>query len=182
MRILLAKTMNSGLGHPCGLAQHGFQVDWVRESAVAAERELATGATRPQCSDLSLPARTAWMVLRRTRARRNTTPVLELTRPRRRARPHRRAGRGADITSSNPSTCSRLAPALRALVRRAHGQSDTCLAAGDVVLDPLHTRCWPQGQPGGTLQPQDTDLLHALMLNAGRVLDAANSRSNDLYE
>ena len=44
MRILLAEDDELlGSGIRAGLAQHGFQVDWVRDG-VAAERELATGA------------------------------------------------------------------------------------------------------------------------------------------
>ena len=37
-----------------------------------------------------------------------------------------------------PIDLHELAARLRALVRRAHGQSDTCLAAGDVVLPQVH--------------------------------------------
>ena len=135
MRILLAEDDELlGSGIRAGLARHGFQVDWVRDG-VAAERELATGAYQAAVLDLGLPRQDGMEVLRQTRARRNTTPVLVLTA--RDAVPARIEGldAGPTITSSNPSTCTSWPPAC-ALVRRAHGQSDTCLAAGDVVLHP----------------------------------------------
>ena len=93
-----------------GLAQHGFQVDWVRDG-VAAERELATGAYQAAVLDLGLPRQDGMEVLRQTRARRNTTPVLVLTA--RDAVPARIEGldAGPTITSSNPSTCTNWPPA-----------------------------------------------------------------------
>lgn len=55
MRILLAEDDELlGSGIRAGLAQHGFQVDWVRDG-VAAERELATGACQAAVLDLGLP-------------------------------------------------------------------------------------------------------------------------------
>ena len=78
MRILLAEDDELlGSGIRAGLAQHGFQVDWVRDG-VAAERELATGAYQAAVLDLGLPRQDGMEVLRQTRARRNTTPVLVL--------------------------------------------------------------------------------------------------------
>ena len=79
MRILLAEDDELlGSGIRAGLAQNGFQVDWVRDG-VAAERELATGAYQAAVLDLGLPRQDGMEVLRQVRARRNTTPVLVLT-------------------------------------------------------------------------------------------------------
>jgi len=68
-----------------------------------------------------------------------------------------------------PVDLHELAARLRALVRRAHGQSDESLAAADVVLDPAARRVLRAGEPVA-LSTREFDLLHTLMLNAGRVL------------
>jgi two-component system OmpR family response regulator/two-component system response regulator QseB len=62
-----------------------------------------------------------------------------------------------------------LAARLRALIRRAHGQVQARLHAQDVVLDPAAHTVHLAGEPV-TLSSREFDLLHALMLNAGRVL------------
>ena len=106
MRILLAEDDELlGSGIRAGLAQHGFAVDWVGDG-VAAERELATGAYQACVLDLGLPRQDGMDVLRRTRAQRNTTPVLVLTA--RAAVPARFAGLDAAPTTtwSSPSTCT----------------------------------------------------------------------------
>ena len=60
MRILLAEDDELlGSGIRAGLAQNGFQVDWVRDG-VAAERELATGAYRRPYWTWACRGRTAW--------------------------------------------------------------------------------------------------------------------------
>ena len=70
MRILLAEDDELlGSGIRAGLAQNGFQVDWVRDG-VAAERELATGAYQAAVLDLGLPRLDGMEVLRQVRARR----------------------------------------------------------------------------------------------------------------
>lgn len=169
MRILLAEDDELlGSGIRAGLAQHGFAVDWVRDG-VAAERELATGAYQACVLDLGLPRQDGMIVLQQARARRNTTPVLILTA--RDAVPARIAGldAGADDYLIKPVDLHELAARLRALVRRAHGQSDTLLVTGRITLDPAAHQVLYDGQPI-ELPGREYDLLHALMLNAGRVL------------
>jgi len=62
-----------------------------------------------------------------------------------------------------------LAARLRALVRRAHGQPQECLTAQDIKLDPASRSVQQAGKPV-ILPAREFDLLHALMLNADRVL------------
>jgi CheY-like chemotaxis protein len=129
MRILLAEDDELlGSGIRAGLAQNGFQVDWVRDG-VAAERELATGAYQAAVLDLGLPRQDGMEVLRQVRARRNTTPVLVLTA--RDAVPARIAGldAGADDYLIKPIDLHELAARLRALCA-AHGQSKRLVAPG----------------------------------------------------
>jgi two-component system OmpR family response regulator/two-component system response regulator QseB len=54
-------------------------------------------------------------------------------------------------------------------VRRAHGQPQDVLRTSDVVLDPAARRVTRAGQDV-LLAGREFDLLHALLLNAGRVM------------
>jgi two-component system OmpR family response regulator/two-component system response regulator QseB len=76
---------------------------------------------------------------------------------------------GADDYVVKPVDLDELAARLRALVRRAHGLADERLVAQDVVLDPA-ARSVLQGGVAVSLSQREFDLLHALMLNVGRVL------------
>jgi len=76
---------------------------------------------------------------------------------------------GADDYVIKPVDLYELSARLRALVRRAHGQPQERLTAGDVMLDPAARRVELAGVPV-VLPTREFDLLHALMLNAGRVL------------
>lgn len=169
MRILLAEDDPLlGDGLRAGLRQSGFQVDWVRDG-VAAERELRAEPYAAAVLDLGLPLKDGMAVLASIRRAAVKTPVLVLTA--RDAIPDRIRGLdlGADDYVVKPVDLHELAARLRALVRRAHGQLEERLAAQDVVLDPA-SRTVHRGGVAVTLPAREFDLLHALMLNAGRVL------------
>jgi two-component system OmpR family response regulator/two-component system response regulator QseB len=169
MRILLAEDDPLlGDGLRAGLRQLGFQVDWVRDGA-AAERELRGGSFAAAVLDLGLPLMDGMDVLAAVRRAGVSLPVLVLTA--RDAVPDRIRGLdlGADDYVVKPVDMNELAARLRALVRRAHGQPQERLAARDVVLDPSARSVQKAGVPV-TLPAREFDLLHALMLNAGRVL------------
>ena len=169
MRILLAEDDTLlGDGLRAGLRQLGFLVDWVRDGQ-AAERELRSGAYTAAVLDLGLPLLDGMLVLQQVRAAGVATPILVLT-----ARddlPDRIRGLdgGADDYVVKPVDLHELAARLRALVRRAHGQPQECLTAQDVTLDPAGRSVQQAGLPVA-LSAREFDLLHALMLNAGRVL------------
>ncbi|WP_296449681.1 winged helix-turn-helix domain-containing protein [Rhodoferax sp. UBA5149] len=169
MRILLAEDDPMlGDGLRAGLRQLGFQVDWVRDG-VAAERELASGDYTAAVLDLGLPLKDGLDVLQALRARKITTPVLVLTA--RDAVPDRIRGLdlGADDYVVKPVDLNELGARLRALVRRAHGQMQDVLRCGTVLLDPSARQVSRDGE-AVTLSTREFDLLHALMLNAGRVM------------
>jgi two-component system OmpR family response regulator/two-component system response regulator QseB len=151
-----------------GLRQSGFQVDWVRDG-VAAERELRAEPYAAAVLDLGLPLKDGMAVLASIRRAAVKTPVLVLTA--RDAIPDRIRGLdlGADDYVVKPVDLHELAARLRALVRRAHGQPEERLVARDVVVDPASRTVLRGGVPV-TLPAREFDLLHALMLNAGRVL------------
>ena len=76
---------------------------------------------------------------------------------------------GADDYVIKPVDLHELAARLRALVRRAHGQPQECLRAQNVALEPA-SRTVTQAGTTVPLSTREFDLLHALMLNADRVL------------
>lgn len=169
MRVLLAEDdVLLGDGLKAGLQQHGFQVDWVR-TGDAAERELRAEPYAAAVLDLGLPLKDGIDVLAAVRRAGRTLPVLVLTA--RDAVPDRVRGldAGADDYVVKPVDLTELAARLRALVRRAHGQPQERLAVQSVELDPAGRRVTCDGEPV-TLSSREFDLLHLLMLNAGRVL------------
>ena len=169
MRILLAEDDSLlGDGMRAGLRQLGFQVDWVRDGE-AAERELRAQPYAAAVLDLGLPLKDGMDVLASVRRAGVSLPVLVLTA--RDAVPERIRGLdlGADDYVVKPVDLHELAARLRALVRRAHGQPQECLSVQTTVLDPAARSVQQAGVPV-TLSAREFDLLHALMLNAGRVL------------
>lgn len=169
MRILLAEDDPLlGDGLRAGLRQQGFLVDWVRDGE-AAERELRAQPYAAAVLDLGLPLKDGMDVLASVRRAGVVVPVLVLTA--RDAVPDRVRGLdlGADDYVVKPVDLHELAARLRALVRRAHGQPQECLTVQNVVLDPAARTVQAGGEPV-VLSSREFDLLHALMLNAGRVL------------
>ena len=169
MRILLAEDdLLLGDGLRAGLRQLGFQVDWVLDGE-AAERELRSQTYAAAILDLGLPRLDGMDVLAAVRRVGLAVPILVLTA--RDAVPERIRGldAGADDYVVKPVDLEELAARLRALVRRSHGQPQESLTAQDVVLDPAARSVLRDGVPV-TLSAREFDLLHALMLGAGRVL------------
>ncbi|MEC5217063.1 DNA-binding response OmpR family regulator [Actimicrobium sp. GrIS 1.19] len=169
MHILLVEDdVLLGDGLRAGLRQLGFQVDWVRDGN-AAETELRTRSYAAAVLDLGLPFKDGIEVLAAIRRAGVAVPVLILTA--RDAVPDRiRAlDMGADDYIVKPIDLHELAARLRALVRRACGQSQECLRAQDVILDPAAHSVLRLGQPVA-LSSREFALLHAFMLHADRVL------------
>jgi two-component system OmpR family response regulator/two-component system response regulator QseB len=169
MRILLVEDdalLGDGLRN--GLRALGFQVDWVRDG-LAAERELRAETYAAAVLDLGLPLKDGMAVLASVRAQGVTTPILVLTA--RDAVPERIRGldTGADDYIVKPIDLHELAARLRAMVRRAHGQPREVLACGNIALDPAQRTVTMAGEDV-TLAMREFDLLHALMLNPGRVM------------
>ena len=169
MRILLAEDDRLlGDGLRAGLRQQGFQVDWVRDGA-AAERELRAGTYAAAVLDLGLPLKDGMDVLASVRRAGATLPVLVLTARDAISDRIRGLDRGADDYVLKPVDLQELAARLRALVRRAHGQSREQLQVQDLSLDAAGRVVHQAGRPVA-LSTREFDLLQALMLNAGRVL------------
>lgn len=180
MRVLLAEDDDLlGSGLRAGLRQQGFQVDWVRDGHAAAA-ELRTGHYMAAVLDLGLPRQDGMDVIAQARAQHIRTPILVLTA--RDAVPDRIAGldAGADDYLIKPVDLHELSARLRALVRRAHGQPQVCLQVGTVALDPAAHTVSVEGQ-AVDIMGREYDLLHTLMLNAGRVLSRSQLEQH-LYD
>jgi two-component system OmpR family response regulator/two-component system response regulator QseB len=169
MRILLVEDdplLGDGLRN--GLRQLGFQVDWVRDGQ-AAETELRAHPYAAAVLDLGLPRKEGLDVLSNARKLGIDLPVLVLTARDAISDRIRGLDAGADDYVVKPVDLQELAARLRALVRRSHGRPHEQLHAGNVVLEPATRTVSLDGQPV-PLASREFDLLHVLMLNAGRAL------------
>ena len=169
MRILLAEDDNLlGDGLRAGLRQQGFLVDWVRDGATA-QRELAGGTYDAMVLDPACPARTVPEVLADARRSGLKLPILVLTArdavPDRIGHPRCRCRR----LHHQASRSIRVGARLQALVRRAHGQAEDAIEMHGLRLLPASHEV-PLNGEAVTLSAREFDLLHALMLNAGRVM------------
>ncbi|PMS21310.1 DNA-binding response regulator [Trinickia dabaoshanensis] len=169
MRILLVEDdALLGDGVRASLRQQGFQVDWVRDGE-AAQRELRAQPYAAAVLDLGLPRLDGLDVLRHVRRAGVELPILVLTARDTIADRIQGLDIGADDYVVKPIDLHELGARLRALVRRAHGQPTERLEAQDVVLEPASRTVYRAGVPV-PLSTREFDLLHVLMLNAGRVL------------
>jgi two-component system OmpR family response regulator/two-component system response regulator QseB len=169
MRILLAEDdALLGDGLQAGLRQLGFLVDWVRDGQ-AAEHELRTQIYDACVLDLGLPLKDGMDVLAALRRAGVTLPVLVLTARDALTERVRGLDLGADDYVLKPVDLQELAARLRALIRRSHGQVQESLRWRDLTLEPA-ARSVERGGAAIAVSGRAFDLLHALMLNPGRVL------------
>ena len=173
MRVLLVED-DALLGDAiqAGLKQSGYAVDWMQDG-ISAEQALATEPYAAVVLDLGLPRLSGLEVLRRLRnrnAQKNThTPVLILTAMDTVDDRIKGLDAGADDYLVKPFDMGELAARMRALIRRASGQPEPLLQVAGVQLDPAAHRVLYQDKTV-ELSAREFSVLHALMLNAGKVL------------
>jgi len=151
-----------------GLKQTGHAVDWMKDG-VSADHALSTESYAAAVLDLGLPRMSGLEVLRRLRTRNIPLPVLILTAMDTVDDRIKGLDAGADDYLVKPFDMGELAARLRALVRRASGKSEPLLQVGGVKLDPAAHRVLYRDKPV-ELSAKEFAVLHALMLNAGKVL------------
>ena len=162
-----------------GLKQAGYAVDWMKDG-VAADQALTTEAYTAVVLDLGLPRLSGLELLQRLRSRQPANsiksnqhvPVLILTAMDTVDDRIKGLDAGADDYLAKPFDMGELAARLRALIRRASGKAEATLQLGAIRLDPASHRVLCQGKPV-ELSPREFALLHALLLNAGKVLSRA---------
>lgn len=154
-----------------GLKQSGYAVDWMKDG-VSADRALITEAYAAVVLDLGLPRMSGLEVLQSLRRRNTPIPVLILTALDTVEARIKGLDAGADDYLVKPFDMGELAARLRALVRRASGKISATLQAAGVELEPATHRVSYRNQPVD-LPAKEFAVLHALMLNAGRVLSRA---------
>ena len=169
MRILLVEDdALLGDGVKAGLAQAGFGVDWVKDG-VAAALALKGSTYAAVVLDLGLPRLSGMDLLLRLRGAGDKTPVLILTARDASADRIKGLDSGADDYVVKPFDLPELAARLRALARRSVGEAAPVLRVGGVELDPAARRVAFEGKRV-ELPAREFAVLHAFMLNAGRVL------------
>jgi two-component system OmpR family response regulator/two-component system response regulator QseB len=169
MRVLLVED-DALLGDAiqAGLKQSGYAVDWMRDG-VSADQALTTEDYAAVVLDLGLPRMSGLDVLRRLRSRSAPLPVLILTAMDTVDDRIKGLDAGADDYLAKPFDMGELTARLRALIRRASGKAELLLQVGEIKLDPAAHRVLYHDQPV-ELSPREFAVLHALMLNAGKVL------------
>ena len=154
-------------GIATGLSQAGFQVDRVADGLAAlhaAEGESFSALVL----DIGLPKLDGLAVLQALRKAGNPVPVLILTA---RDTPQDAVAgldAGGDDYLVKPFDLGELAARLRALIRRAAGSAAAQLEHRGVQLDPSSREVRWLGQ-AVTLSGREFDLLHELLLAAGKV-------------
>ncbi|WMW80032.1 response regulator transcription factor [Undibacterium cyanobacteriorum] len=182
MRILLVEDDSIlGDGLQSGLRQCGFVVDWVRDG-VAAEYELRSHASGEKIYaaavlDLGLPRAEGSQVLKNIRQHGVQTPVLILTARDSVSDKLTSFDSGADDYVVKPVDLLELAARLHALIRRSHGQTQNKIRLQDLEIDIPSRQAKLNGQELN-LSAREFDVLHALMLNADRVLSREQIEKN----
>lgn len=154
-----------------GLKQSGYAVDWMKDG-VSADQALGTEPYAAAVLDLGLPRMSGLEVLRRLRSRNIPIPVLILTAMDTVDDRIKGLDAGADDYLVKPFDMGELAARLRALIRRASGKAAPELNIAGVKLEPAAHRVFYRDQVI-ELPAKEFAVLHALMLNTGRVLSRA---------
>jgi two-component system OmpR family response regulator/two-component system response regulator QseB len=157
-----------------GLRQAGHAVDWMKDG-LSADQALGTEPYAAVVLDLGLPRLSGLEVLRRLRSRKAASariPVLILTALDSVEDRIQGLDAGADDYLAKPFDMGELAARLRALVRRGGGSAAPTLEVAGVTLDPAAHQVRYQDLPV-ELPAKEYAVLHALMLNAGKVLSRA---------
>ena len=169
MRVLLAEDDESlGSGIKAGLAQHGFQVDWVRDG-IAAEREILSKVHEVVILDMGLPRQNGLISLQKIRQKKIQTPVLILTAQDAVSSRIEGLDAGADDYLVKPVDLLELGARLRALVRRSYGEIQSLLTVNAISLNTA-ARTVTFNESNIDLSSKEFDLLLTFMMHAGRVL------------
>ncbi|HET7341943.1 MAG TPA: response regulator transcription factor [Methylomirabilota bacterium] len=152
-----------------GLAEEGHTVEVAADGAAALDLVLEGPPYDLIVLDLMLPRVDGFAILKATRQRHVTTPVLVLTARDSVADKVRGLDLGADDYLTKPFSFDEFLARVRALLRRGAAASGPVLRLDDLSLDPA-TREVRRGGRRITLTAREHALLEYFLRNAGRVL------------
>jgi two-component system response regulator TctD len=119
--------------------------------------------------DLALPKMDGKEVLRRLRARQDSTPVLVLTANNSMQSRVSELDEGADDYMAKPFEIEELEARIRVLLRRSSGQANPVLSCGDLSYN-TNTREFQIGQAGLALTPRERAVLELLVRRTGNTV------------
>ncbi len=169
MRILIAEDdsmLADGLTR--ALRANEYVVDCVN-TGVAADSALATQSFDLVILDIGLPGIDGFEVLRRLRGRKTPTPVLILTALDGVDDRVRGLDLGADDYLVKPFELAELEARVRALTRRAHGQSTSQTQHGELIFDSVARTATLHGE-ALELSARELALLEIFLSRAGHVV------------
>jgi two-component system OmpR family response regulator len=169
VRVLIAeddRVLADGLCR--ALRAAGYAVDHVIDGS-AADSALTTQGFDLLILDLGLPRLQGIDVLKRLRARGNTTPVLILTAADSVEQRVRGLDLGADDFMAKPFALSELEARVRALVRRGMGAASNHLKLGALNYDQVGRLAWLDGE-ALDLSARELGLLEILLKRPGRLV------------
>jgi two-component system, OmpR family, response regulator TctD len=166
MRILVVED-NIELAQWLGrtLRSEKYTVDWI-DNGADADFALKTEKYNLVILDLALPKMDGKTVLRRLRARQDSTPVLVLTANNSIQSRVSELDEGADDYMAKPFEIAELEARIRVLLRRSSGQANPLLACGDLSYN-TNTREFQVSLQPLALTPRERAVLEVLMRKAG---------------
>lgn len=179
MRILLVED-NQELADWLGrtLRRQNYTVDWVGNGADA-DFLLRSERFDLVILDLTLPKMDGQEVLRRLRARHNTTPVLVLTANNTTQSRVSELDHGADDYVAKPFEVEELEARIRVLLRRSSQLAQPLVECGDLVYDSNSHEFTLRGQPL-SLTPRERAVLELLALKLGTTV-SKSALAQSLY-
>jgi two-component system OmpR family response regulator len=151
-----------------GLAQNGWQVDWVADAG-AARTVLVDHPYDVVLLDLGLPGGSGLGVLSNLRARYDATPVLIITARDKLSDRISGLDAGADDYIVKPFQLDELFARLRAVLRRSQGLVSPVLSFNGITLDPAKRLVTRRGEPV-SLSAHEYRTLMLLMERQDRVV------------
>ena len=152
-----------------GMREAGFAVDQA-DNGIDGLHLALTEPYDAAVFDIMLPGMDGLTIIQRMREARVKTPVLVLSAKRSVDDRIRGLQTGADDYLTKPFSFSELLARVQALIRRASDSVEPSqLSVGDLKLD-LLTRAVKRGEMAIELMPKEFELLHFMMLNAGKVV------------
>lgn len=153
------------------LRQQHYAVDWIANGQDA-DYALKSEKYNLVILDLALPKLGGTEVLRRMRARHDTTPVLVLTANNSIQSRVGELDHGADDYVSKPFEMEELEARIRVLLRRNAGQSNPLITCGDLSHD-TNTREFHLKGQALSLTPRERGVLETLVRKEGTAVSKA---------